>query len=217
MGYFHVSDGSYESNGDMLTIGEYTRTIDNFEDNRQVLKSRYRGDLSDYRLDSSLVSQGSQALFQTHRNQHKEIDSLPGDGLPYYPTPDDRFRFRIAVRQERADARLSFFKTSYGQDDQYEFHLSDYGNAIALWAKPSRYEKERLAYEQHNPVYDRFYEFEVDSKLVGGDVVLDLSAWQPNGNRVINERVRDSKYTFTGGGIRWASYKQASFDHARTI
>ena len=217
MGSYHVSNGRYQSNGSMLTIGEYTQTIDNFERPPETLESIYTGDLNYFDIQSSLVSDGSQALGQTDRNDHRTITSLPGDGLNYYPQPGDRFRFQIAVQQNRSDAWLAFFKSDYQRNTQYEFHLSKYGDAIALWAKPEPGDKEQLAYEFHKPVLDRYYEFEVDSKLDSGDVVLDLTARHPNGSVLLSETVRDSKYTYTGSGIRWTSYKQAAFDHARTV
>ena len=211
-GTLRVTDQAY------LTVGPLGKTIDDFEYSSSQLTTYYDNSTSSFDVQSDLVSQGTRALAMERSNTHEGINSMPGEGLNYYPTIGDTFRWRMALDSGTSECNLSFFREKKSGRYQYEVYLDNQNQEVSLQAGTGDdYGLETLNSASVQISGQRFYELGVESADVGGDVYLAVTVWAPNGTKVAHFDHTDSTYHHSGGGIQWAARSPAYFDFCRTV
>jgi hypothetical protein len=211
-GTLRVTDQAY------LTVGPLGKTIDGFEYSSSHLDQFYDGSTGSFDVQSDLVSQGTRALAMEKSNTHEGINSMPGEGLNYYPTIDDAFRWRMAVDSGTSECNLSFFREKRSGRYQYEVYLDNQNQEVSLRAGTGDdYGLETLNSASVQISGQSFYELEIESADVSGDVYLAVTVWRPDGTEVARFDHTDSTYHHSGSGIQWAARGPAYFDFCRTI
>lgn len=229
-GYLNLVDYPYRDNPSICvdlggnrygTARDIFEIIDNFEDNNMneyLVEQTSGASFAEVVPGASLVS-GSTLGLRLHGR--KRALSLPGDGLPYYPTRGDTFEFYVRAvnfKDTPAFFRFDFGVQHYDTSDIYRLEWeSEPTNKADLSLEKRENHNNVLIDESPNGTgmnLNKTYRFEIN----WGYNDITVQPFEMNGNPVFDPLlITDGEWD--SGGIGWEcqTYMVAEFDYCRTL